>query len=37
MAKKMGPCAVCRVVKVLVRGSGMCASCFKLRQGKRGR
>jgi hypothetical protein len=34
---KQGECAVCRKVTKLVRGSGMCAKCWKLRQAKRGR
>lgn len=37
MAKTVARCAVCQVVKRLVRGSGMCDKCWKLRMGKRGR
>lgn len=36
-AKQLKPCTVCGKVTKPVRGSGMCAKCFKARGGKRGR
>ena len=36
MAKE-GVCSLCRVFKKLVKGSGMCAACYKRRMGRKGR